>query len=148
TDGTNTINVEVSILVFGTTGAITFTTASPLPAGTINKAYNRPIAVAGATGAASFSLASGALPPGLTISPTGVIAGTPTEVGNSTFELRVVDSTNDTAVMQYQLRINERPSSSPDDGGSCTTRSSSAWWVLAAVACLAVVALRRRRMHA
>ncbi len=148
TDGTNTINIEVSILVFGTTGAITFSTSSPLPAGTINKAYNRPIAVAGATGAVSFSLASGALPLGLTVSPTGVISGTPTEVGNSTFELRVVDSTNDTAVMQYQLRINERPSASPDDGGSCTTQGSSAWWLPALISSLAVVALRRRRTQA
>ena len=56
-------------------------------------AYRRGITVSGGIGPDRFSIASGSLPPGVTLSAsTGLLSGTPTRPGAYDFTVRVADS--------------------------------------------------------
>ncbi|HEU4515776.1 MAG TPA: Ig domain-containing protein, partial [Steroidobacteraceae bacterium] len=71
---------------------ITSTTADD---GVIGVAYNNTVSAFGGKGAKSFSITSGALPGGLSLSASGVISGTPAgPVGTSNFTVQVSDSAN------------------------------------------------------
>ncbi len=155
-DGTNTVTVNVSITVLGNSGAITFTTTSPLAGGTVGDAYGPvTIVVAGATGATTFSILTGSLPAGLTMSTAGVISGTPTTVGTSNFTIRVIDSLNDSATQAYAITITSGGGGggggggSDDDGGcSASGGSSSQWLALLGLVGIAAMILRVRRSRA
>ena len=63
----------------------------------INNSYSYTFTTSGGTQPYSYSITSGSLPTGLTINPnTGVVSGTPTEVGLFTFALSVTDSATGT----------------------------------------------------
>jgi LPXTG-motif cell wall-anchored protein len=52
----------------------------------------------------TFSISSGALPPGLTLDPaTGVISGTPTSTGSSTFTVTATNGVGTDATATYTL---------------------------------------------
>jgi len=53
----------------------------------------------------SWSLLAGALPAGLTLSPDGVISGTPTEAGTSSFTVQIRDSSNPARVSNQTLSM-------------------------------------------
>ncbi len=84
---------------------VTVTTTS-LPAGQIDVAYG-PIQLqtAGGTPRYSWTVTSGALPAGLTLSFTGAIGGTPTASGTFSFTATVTDSTQQTAQAQLSIAI-------------------------------------------
>lgn len=63
-----------------------------LPAGLINAAYSQTLSASGGGAPYTFSLNSGALPAGLTLSPGGVLSGTPTASGNFNFTVRATDA--------------------------------------------------------
>jgi len=64
-----------------------------LPAGTFGQSYSQTLHADGGIGARTWSIVSGALPPGLNLIPsTGLISGTPTAPGVSSFTVRVVDT--------------------------------------------------------
>lgn len=56
-----------------------------------------------------WSLESGSLPAGLALDTTGLIAGTPTEIGWATFTVRVRDSKGTEASREMELRVCEAP---------------------------------------
>jgi plastocyanin len=56
-------------------------TTRTLPDAKVGVAYAVPLESTGGAGGNSWSIAEGALPPGLTLSPSGTIAGTPTSAG-------------------------------------------------------------------
>ena len=101
--GTPTIAGSSSFMVRVTSGGATATrdlqlqvswppvviTTSSLPPGTVAQPYTQALAAAGGDGSYAWSIAAGSLPPGLTLSAAGVIAGTPTTAGQSTFAVRV-----------------------------------------------------------
>jgi hypothetical protein len=69
----------------------------PLPAGTIGSAYG-PVpfsAVADETGYGDYEFTSSSLPPGLTLSPAGVLTGTPTTGGTFSFTVTATDKVKD-----------------------------------------------------
>jgi len=72
--------------------AFTFST-SGLPSASVGVAYSGALIVSGGTGPYLFSVVSGALPPGLSMSMQGIFTGTPTQAGKYPFTVRVTDST-------------------------------------------------------
>ena len=75
----------------GTTSLLSVGTTS-LPNGTQSAGYNQSLAAASGAAPYSWSLFSGTLPSGLTLSASGQISGTPTILGTSNFSVRVADS--------------------------------------------------------
>ena len=90
-------------------GAPSISTTS-LPAGTVGVAYNQTVAASGGVAPLTYSINPGTLPAGLGIgASSGAITGTPTAVGNSTFTVKVTDSstpTAQTASKQFTIAVN------------------------------------------
>ena len=71
---------------------LSFTPAT-LTGGTVGAAYSQPISGSGGTAPyGSFALASGSLPPGLSLAAGGTLSGTPTAAGTYTFTVSAQDS--------------------------------------------------------
>jgi CSLREA domain-containing protein len=82
-------------------------TPTNLPNGMAGMTYQMTtLAASGGTAAYSFSLMSGALPNGLTLSPMGVIAGTPTAFGNFSPVIKATDAYGCSGAQSYTLTIN------------------------------------------
>jgi Domain of unknown function (DUF4082)/Bacterial Ig-like domain (group 2)/Putative Ig domain len=71
-----------------TAGPLTITTTA-LPAATTGVAYSATLTATGGTPPYTWSIASGTLPAGLTLTAAGVISGTPTATGTSSFTVKV-----------------------------------------------------------
>ena len=85
--------------------------SSSLPAGTVGSAYSQTVPVSGGKTPYSFSVASGTLPTGLSLSSTtGLISGTPSASGESSFTIGVMDSHSpqQTAQQAFTMRISAR----------------------------------------
>jgi Putative Ig domain len=105
-----TVTVTATSVTFPNASATVTITVQPhpsivttsLPAGSINGAYSATVAASGGVAPFTWSLASGALPGGLTLgsstSDTVTISGTPTAQGTFTFTVQVTDSTGATAI--------------------------------------------------
>ncbi|MEN3940036.1 S8 family serine peptidase [Prosthecobacter sp. SYSU 5D2] len=76
------------------------TSTDPLPEGSEGAPYSTALTASGGTAPYAWTLASGSLPAGLSLSSSGIISGVPTQPGSSQFTLRVVDA--------HQL-VNTRP---------------------------------------
>lgn len=85
----------------------TITTAT-LPGGTQNTSYpDTTLAATGGTAPYSWSVISGSLPAGLSLATsTGVISGTPTSPGTSSFTVQVKDNTGQTATKALSIVVN------------------------------------------
>ncbi|MGA2174885.1 MAG: choice-of-anchor tandem repeat GloVer-containing protein [Verrucomicrobiota bacterium] len=96
-------NQALSLTING--GELQVTTTS-LSSGTTNVAYtSRQLTARGGQPPYRWSLASGMLPPGMSLSTNGVISGTPTVAGNSNFVVQVTDSVSATATKALSLVI-------------------------------------------
>ncbi|MEO7859069.1 MAG: putative Ig domain-containing protein, partial [Nitrospirales bacterium] len=86
---------------------LVITSNSPLPTGTVTQPYNVALTSSGGIGAKTWDISSGSLPPGLNLSPAGVISGAPHATGTSSPTFRVRDSANpqDTATKQLSLTV-------------------------------------------
>ena len=101
----------LSITINAAGGTLAITTTS-LPSGTVGVAYNATVVATGGTPPYTFSLTSGSLPAGLSMSPSGAISGTPTAPGTSNFTAQVADSAAATDPQALSIAIN------PAAGGS------------------------------
>jgi uncharacterized protein (TIGR03437 family) len=92
TDGATTTSQTFYIPAYQPAStALRLAVASPLPSGIVGTAYSQPLAGAGGTGPYAYSIVSGALPAGLSIS-AGAVSGTPTAAGSYQFGIQVTDS--------------------------------------------------------
>jgi len=96
--------------------SFTTTTLANWTAGLAN--YSQTIGVTGGTGAVSFN-ATGSLPPGLTLSSTGVLSGTPTNAGSYGFAVTATDALGATGSQSFTVVINPAV--------SLTTTTLAAW---------------------
>jgi Putative Ig domain/Galactose oxidase, central domain/Kelch motif len=76
-----------------------------LPDGKVGNSYSKTITADHGNSPYTFSVSSGSLPPGLTLSPGGVLSGTPTTAGTFTFTVQATDSYQCTGSKQYSLKI-------------------------------------------
>ena len=104
TDGTGTI-VQTVVTVVVSAPALTIMTAGTLPAGTAGTAYLQGFQALNGTGTLTWSLAGGTLPPGLSVSPSGVLSGTPTQGGTFSFTVQVTDGGGATATQTFVVVI-------------------------------------------
>lgn len=112
-------SADVLVDVFGyftpLEAALKVTTTS-LPAASTGTSY---LAALGATGGVkpySWTISSGALPSGLSLSPTGTISGTPTATGSYSFTVQVTDSTTavpETATASLSITVGGGSSLTP-----------------------------------
>jgi hypothetical protein len=87
---------------------------SAVPEGTAGQGYSATLQSNGGTNPVSWSIESGSLPAGLSLEPSGVIAGTPTAAGTQTVTLRATDGTELTAqTAKTTLKITVVPEAEP-----------------------------------
>ncbi len=94
-----TVNGSYTVTIFLTI------TPSTLPGGTVGTVYSQTCTASGGTGPYAFTIQSGSLPPGLMLSSSGVISGTPTTIGSYTFTVGVVDAGGRTGSRTYTIVI-------------------------------------------
>jgi len=89
--------------------APTVTTTS-LNAGEVNVAYTQTLSASGGSGSGyTWSPGNPPLPAGLSLSPAGVVSGTPTATGSFTFGVQVTDSAGGSGTGTISLVINPGP---------------------------------------
>ena len=92
---TDSSSASTSVAMLVTVNPKLSVATSSLPSGTQGTAYSKTMSASGGLPPYhSWSISPGSLPTGLSLSSTGVISGTPTTPGTSTFMLTVKDSTN------------------------------------------------------
>jgi uncharacterized protein (TIGR03437 family) len=85
-------------------GALTVSTVS-LPNGTVGAPYAQSLSASGGTKPYTWLISVGIVPPGLSLSAAGSLAGTPSKEGDSTFTVSVKDATATVAVRQFKVTI-------------------------------------------
>ncbi len=100
TAATNSANLSIAVTI-----APLSVTTTALTGGVISVAYDQALQASGGTPPYTWSISSGTLPAGLSLTSTGcgsnvncTIAGTPSATGASGFTVKVTDSTTPTAV--------------------------------------------------
>src|SRR5262249_42845286 len=78
---------------------------SALPDWTVRKPYTAAVTASGGTGPYVFTLASGALPSGLTLNANGTFSGLPTATGSFTFTLQATQSVSVGGIRTYTVNI-------------------------------------------
>lgn len=101
-DGSSRTATRALALTVSSSLAITTTT---LPGGTTGTSYSQQLSAAGGTTPYSWTVASGSLPAGLGLSSSGVIGGTPTAAGSSTFTVQVTDAASRSATQSLTLVV-------------------------------------------
>jgi hypothetical protein len=103
-------------------------TTSTLVSSTVGVAYNSPLTATGGTTPYSWSIASGTLPTGLTLSSAGVISGTPSQSGSSPFTAGVTDlsSPAQTATKALTLSVAAPPPTVARLAATVATSSAAA----------------------
>ncbi len=97
TDSTNpTTHIATKLFSIVVEAAPVEITTSSLAAGRVGVAYYKIVEAADGTAPYKWNIIEGALPPGLTLSATGTISGTPTKLDSYSFTVKVTDSTKPT----------------------------------------------------
>ena len=78
---------------------------STLPSGLVGVAYSQQITASGGTGSYAFTVLTGTLPAGLTLSSGGLLSGTPTTLGSSTVVIQATDGSGCPGVTTYTINI-------------------------------------------
>ncbi len=112
-------------------------TSSTLTNGTVGIAYSARLSASGGTAPYNWSVASGSLPAGLALSPSGTISGTATSSGSFSFSVTVKDaeSTPQAVTSALKLTIVAAPTTSatppPVSTGSATFSAAYAAYIAA-----------------
>ena len=88
-------------------------TTSSLPLGNSGKAYSTTLQASGGTAPYSWSISSGSLPAGLTLSSSGQISGTPTTAATSSFTVKATDSSSPAQSKTASLSITVTTAATP-----------------------------------
>lgn len=77
--------------------------ASVLKGASLGVAYTETVSAQGGSSPYTFSLLSGSLPTGLSLSSSGTISGTPTATGTFSFTIKVTDTNGYTGQTSFQI---------------------------------------------
>jgi|LSQX01.3.fsa_nt_gb hypothetical protein len=99
----------------GTSGSLEIVTGSYLTRANRNSYYSISLEASGGTAPYRWSRLSGSLPPGLRLSSSGVISGTPTSMGSYTFTVRVTDDRNARQEKEFSLNVTKTGHLSADE---------------------------------
>ncbi|WP_371108270.1 putative Ig domain-containing protein [Rhizobium sp. RCC_161_2] len=127
---TNASGTSVPATVSITVSAPTISLGpSSLPAGTVATAYSQTVTASGGTSPYSYGVTAGALPPGLTLSSTGALSGTPTAAGTFNFTIAATDSSTGTGPFTgsraYSVAISVQPPIAGSVAATVAPNSSS-----------------------
>jgi hypothetical protein len=84
---------------------LTINTATPMVSGRLGVSYSQAMEAAGGVSPYTWSLVSGTLPGGITLSTSGDVTGTPTTAGTFSFTAKVTDSLGSTVSKTLSLYI-------------------------------------------
>lgn len=88
------------------TGTVTSgLTITPPPALVVNIPYSGQIQVTGGTGPYTFAINSGTLPPGMSLSASGMLTGTPTALGNYAIVIQVTDANGLSSTLTLNISV-------------------------------------------
>lgn len=90
-------------------------TTSTVPGGMVGSAYSASLAASGGSGSYTWSVSSGSLPTGVSLSAAGAITGTPTAAGDFTFTVRATDG-HLTGSRTLSIQISLEPGDANGDG--------------------------------
>jgi YD repeat-containing protein len=97
-----------------------FSAAPSLPAGVVGGTYaNLPLISSGGSAPVLVAVTGGALPPGLVLSPSGTISGTPTEAGQYWWEVTATDSSGAATTERFSVDV---------EVGVAVPLGALAWW--------------------
>jgi hypothetical protein len=110
-----------------------------IPDAKIGTPYAQTIAASGPPGPYTFTVTSGSLPPGMSLSASGVLSGNPTAANTYHFTITATASTPDSGTHDYSLLVNPAPTPITISGRSDGTAyrylpSASGVYTLASVA--------------
>lgn len=154
-----TFTVTDAVLATASSGAFNLVITSPLvittaalPGADPGLAYAATLTASGGTGTLVWSVVGGALPPGLSLSPAGLITGTTAGAGNYTVRFRVSDGAGELDERQFSLLVAVGASfadagSSGKDCSLATAQPGVSGSFLAALLLLAGLALTRKGMN-
>jgi hypothetical protein len=101
-----------------TTTPLAISTTS-LPAGTDGQGYSAQLNATGGTAPYTWSVASGGLPVGLTLSSSGAISGIPSAAGTSTFTVKLTDVNQLTAQQSLTISTSASTACAATGSGVC-----------------------------
>jgi hypothetical protein len=109
-------SAKVTVLPRSSTAKLAIGVTS-LPPGTVGVSYSSAVTASGGNEPYKWSSISGVLPPRLVLnSATGVISGTPTQIGTYSFQIQVTDSLSATAKWSSALVVSAGQTSGNFDG--------------------------------
>ena len=105
--GTNSDYIGIDNVVYTpyVCPAFTMTPGGALTGGFAGVAYSTTLSQTGALGSPNFAIMGGSLPPGLSLSSSGTISGTPTATGTFIFMARVNDASGCSASQIYSITV-------------------------------------------
>lgn len=89
----------------GVAAAPVISVSPSLPASTTGSTYTNTLSAGGGSGPYTFTLNSGSLPTGLSLSSSGVVSGTPGATGTFNFTVLATDANGFTGVQSYAITI-------------------------------------------
>ncbi|MFC4589263.1 fibronectin type III domain-containing protein [Sphaerisporangium corydalis] len=106
-DANNQSDTRAATIVIAASPTLTF---APPPAGQVGAPYSDQLTFSGGTGPYVWSVSAGSLPPGITLNTgTGLLSGTPTTTGSSSFTIKIVDANNQSDTRAASLVIGVGP---------------------------------------
>lgn len=92
---------------FGVDTVVITVTPSALAASTVGVAYSQQLSASGGNGTYAYSLSSGGLPTGLTLSASGLLSGTPKTAGHFNATITATDSRGFTGSQAFTLAVGD-----------------------------------------
>jgi hypothetical protein len=105
-NGTNSDYIGIDNVVYTPYVCPTITLSpSTIPNGTAGVSYSQSLSQTGCLGSPTYALTAGTLPTGITLSPAGVLSGTPTSTGAFNFTITAMDASGCTGSRAYTIII-------------------------------------------